>query len=203
MQLRLRPPKGPGELAMPVFMPALRGLGDSKWNRARPLPFLTRSCGSVLRKIRSCRASSWWSEGDGVVPTGRTRLVEMKCLKRGVGEAPKGACGRQAGCGGRRVLLALCPLLLWGTCPRFPQTKHPEALVYGRGMRVDPAEASGCRHGRPAAAAKGARGACDCSPRPPWNSRTPPNAVPWFGSEEDTILSGQLLVVRRRRGASN
>ena len=24
---------------MPVFMPALRGLGDSKWNRALPGPY--------------------------------------------------------------------------------------------------------------------------------------------------------------------
>ena len=86
MQLRLRPPKGPGELAIAPLGP----LGT-------PLPFLTRSRGCVLRKIRFCQASFWWSEGDGVVPTERTRLVEIKCLGQGLGEAPKGACGRQAG----------------------------------------------------------------------------------------------------------
>ena len=58
MQQRLQPPKGPGELAIAPLGP----LGT-------PLPFLTRSCGSVLRKIRSCQASFWWSEGDGVTPT--------------------------------------------------------------------------------------------------------------------------------------
>ena len=35
---RLRPPKGPGELAIPFLMPALRGLGGSRWNRALPGP---------------------------------------------------------------------------------------------------------------------------------------------------------------------
>ena len=32
---------------------------------------------------------------------------------------------------------------------------------------------------------------------------TPPNAVPWFSSEKDTFLSGQLLAVRKRWGDSN
>ena len=36
---------------------------------ARPLPFLTRSGGCVLRRIRSYPASFWWSEGDWAVPT--------------------------------------------------------------------------------------------------------------------------------------
>ena len=36
---------------------------------ARPLPFLTRSRGCVLRRIRSYPASFWWSEGDRAVPT--------------------------------------------------------------------------------------------------------------------------------------
>ena len=88
MQLRLRPPKGPGELAMPVFMPALRGLGDSKWNRARPLPFLTRSCGSVLRRIRSCQASSW-----GVR---RRRGGSNWANEISRDEVPRARCGRSA-----------------------------------------------------------------------------------------------------------
>ena len=52
-----------------------------------------------------------------------------------------------------------------------------------------------CAQCSAAAAAKGARGACDCSPRPPWDSRTLPNAVPWVRPEVDTFLSSQLLVV--------
>ena len=52
----------------------------------------------------------------------------------------------------------------------FQTAKYPEAPIYGRQIRMVPAAASGCRHGRPAAAAKGTRGACDCSPRPPWIS---------------------------------
>ena len=63
-----------------------------------------------------------------------------------------------------------------------------------------PALAVGSRHGRPAAAAKGARGACDCSPRPPWDSLTLSNAVPWVRPEVDTFLPGQFLVVGRKRG---
>ena len=53
-----RPPKGPGELAIAPLGP----LGS-------PLPFPTRSRGSVLRRIRSCQASFWWSEGDEAPPT--------------------------------------------------------------------------------------------------------------------------------------
>ena len=62
---------------------------------------------------------------------------------------------------------------------------------------------SAARKAAPAAAAKGARGACDCSPRPPWNSRTLSNAVLWVRSEVDTFLSGQFLVVVRKRGTPN
>ena len=48
------------------------------------------------------------------------------------------ARGRRSG-GGRRVLLALCPSLLWGTRPKFPQTKNPAAPIYGGWVRVLPA----------------------------------------------------------------
>ena len=86
---------------------------------ARPVPLQTRSRGCVLRRIRSCQASSWGSEGDGVVSTGRTRLVEMKCLERGVGEAPKGACGRQAGVRREAGTSGLVPVTLAGHMPEF------------------------------------------------------------------------------------
>ena len=45
----------------------------------------------------------------------------------------------------------------------------PTRLRY-RGKMLQPqAQCSTARNAAPAAAAKGTRGACDCSPRPPWN----------------------------------
>ena len=54
-----------------------------------------------------------------MVPTGRTRLVEMKCLERGVSEAPKGACGRQAGVRREAGTSGLVPVTLAGHMPEF------------------------------------------------------------------------------------
>ena len=84
--------------------------------------------------------------------------------------------GRRGGEG--RVLLAQRSSPLWGTCPSLLTTKNSGTPIYGSRIRVAPAAATGCRPCRPAAsgcrlslpAAKGTRGACDCSPRPPWIS---------------------------------
>ena len=45
--------------------------------------------------------------------------------------------------------------LLWGTAPIFPTAEYPEAPIYGRGVRVTPAAAGGCRPCRPAASGTG------------------------------------------------
>ena len=52
-----------------------------------------------------------------MVPTERTRLVEMKCLERGVSEAPKGACGRQAGVRREAGTSGFVPVTLVGHMP--------------------------------------------------------------------------------------
>ena len=70
-RLSLPEAKGTRGACDACLMPALRGPRGSKWIRALPgpLPFLARSRGCVLRRIRSCRASFWWSEGDLARPT--------------------------------------------------------------------------------------------------------------------------------------
>ena len=92
---------------------------------------------------------------------------------------------------------------------RFNLWRPGSCAIRRQHVAVGPADptssgvAQYCAQCSPAAAAKGARGACDCSPRPPWISFTPPNAVPWVRSEVDTFRSSQLLVVNGRRGGSN
>ena len=54
--------------------------------------------------------------------------------------------------GGQRSSIGCAAAGCGVVTPRFPQTKHPETLVYDRGMRVVPAAAGGCRPCRPAAA---------------------------------------------------
>ena len=114
--------------------------------------------------------------------------------------------------------------------PSFPQTKHPEALIYGRRMRVVPAAAGGCRPCRPSSLKRCVlpsampigcgrqrdQGSLRClsyacvawppaaaSGTGPCPALTLSNAVPWVRSEKDTFRSSQLLVVGERRGAFN
>ena len=76
----------------------------------------------------------------------------MNCVGREVGEAQIGACARQAGCRQGRVPRVRRSSPLWGTAPSLPTTKYPEALIYGRRVRLVSAAATGCGHCLPESA---------------------------------------------------